>query len=343
MKSIKLTGLNQLKMVDVPDPEIKKPDDVILRVGSVGMCGSDVHYFTSGNIGSQIVSYPFTVGHECSAIVESVGSGVTHVKPGDRVAVEPAISCHACSQCLSGRPHTCENLLFLGCPGQLEGCLSEFIVMPERCCFTIPDSMSLEVAALAEPLTIGYYAVELAKLKPDVSVAVLGAGPIGLSVMLCAQAFGADLKLVTDPLEYRRDVANSLHPKNAISPDELDQNKSCFERQFDVVFECCGKQEALDQAIHLLKPGGTLLLVGIPTENRISFSIDLLRRKEIRIQNVRRQCECLEKTLALIDSGKIDPSFMVTHRFSLDESAAAFDLVSNYRDGVIKAMINIQD
>jgi L-iditol 2-dehydrogenase len=126
-----------MEMRNIPDPEIKNPNDVLIRMKIVGVCGSDVHYYTQGKIGSQVVEYPFTVGHEGAGIVEAVGSAVTKVKPGDRIAVEPAMSCWECDQCKAGRPHTCRKLHFLGCPKQADGCLSEYIVMPEECCLKI--------------------------------------------------------------------------------------------------------------------------------------------------------------------------------------------------------------
>ena len=160
MQAYKLTGLRQLALMEVPTPEPCNPTDVLVKMARVGVCGSDVHYYETGQIGSQVVQYPFTVGHEGAGVVVAVGPAVTRVKAGDRIAVEPAMPCHACDQCRVGRPHTCRQLRFLGCPGQAEGCLSEYLVMPEGSCFPIPDSMTLDEAALSEPLAIGVYAVK---------------------------------------------------------------------------------------------------------------------------------------------------------------------------------------
>ncbi|MDX9724756.1 MAG: alcohol dehydrogenase catalytic domain-containing protein, partial [Bacteroidales bacterium] len=134
MKAMMLTGIRSLEMKKVPDPEIIKPDDVLIRIIVLGICGSDIHYYNRGNIGSQKVIYPFTVGHECAGIVVDTGPAVKRVRNGDVIAVEPAMWCGECDQCLSGRHHTCRSLRFLGCPGQAEGALSEFIVMPETSC-----------------------------------------------------------------------------------------------------------------------------------------------------------------------------------------------------------------
>jgi L-iditol 2-dehydrogenase len=346
MKAMVLTGLRAMEARTVPDPRIAHDTDVLLQVEVVGVCGSDVHYYTTGRIGSQVVQYPYAVGHEFAATVLRVGAKVRRLKPGDRVAVEPAMSCGECDQCRAGRRHTCRKLRFLGCPGQADGCLSEFIVMPEECCFPLPAGMSLEQAALAEPLSIGLYAAKLAALPPAARIGILGCGPIGLSVLLPAVMQGAARIYVTDRIAARLAMAQRAGATWTGNPDQEDIVAAIAEREpllLDVVFECCGKQEALDQAVQLLKPGGTLLLIGIPTVDRISFAIDLLRRKELRLQNVRRQNECVQAAIDLIASKKVNVDALVTHRFPFERSKEAFDLVDEYRDGVVKAMIHMRE
>ncbi|HEN21408.1 MAG TPA: hypothetical protein ENN86_05295, partial [Desulfobacteraceae bacterium] len=153
MKSWKLTGLNKMQLQDVPDPALPGPGQLLLRIEVVGVCGSDIHYYKTGRIGEQVVSYPFTVGHECAATVIEAGENTPGFMSGDRVTVDPAMPCYECDQCKAGREHTCRNLEFLGCPGQAEGCLSEMIIMPARSCYNIPDDMSFAEAAFAEPLS----------------------------------------------------------------------------------------------------------------------------------------------------------------------------------------------
>ena len=179
MKAMLLTGVDQMEMRDVGAPVIKNDTDVLIRMATVGVCGSDVHYYVSGKIGSQVVGYPFTVGHEGAGVVESVGSSVENVRPGDRIAIDPAISCWECDQCKAGRHHTCRKLKFLGCPGQVEGCLCEYIVMPDKCCFKIKDSMTFEQATICEPLAIGVYSVKQSIPMQGAKVGILGAGRIG--------------------------------------------------------------------------------------------------------------------------------------------------------------------
>jgi len=275
-------------------------------------------------------------------VVERVGAAVTRVKPGDRVAVEPAMACGQCDQCRNGRPHTCRRLKFLGCPGQAEGCLAEFLVMPQACCFPIAAGMTFEQAALSEPLAIGFYAVRCALPMKGARVAILGAGPIGLSVLVCARAMGAHAIYVSDKIAARLAVAKAAGATWVGNPDQVDIVKAVSTREpllLDAVFECCGEQSAIDEGIELLKPGGKLMLVGIPEADRVSFVIDRARRKELAIRNVRRQCECLHPTLALMAQGLLKADFMITHRFRFDQAKEAFDLVAAYRDGVVKAMI----
>ena len=337
-----LTGIRRMEMQDVPTPRVAGDRDVLIRMGAVGVCGSDVHYYQRGKIGTQVVTYPFAVGHECAGVVDAVGAGVTSVKPGDRVAVDPAITCGECDQCRVGRPHTCRRLRYLACPDQAHGCLSEFILMPEPNCVPIRDTMTLEQAALSEPLSIGVYAVALAELPRGAKVGILGSGPIGLSVLLPARVEGASAVYMTDKIDARCDVARSAGADWTGNPDTQDvvaQVSALEPAQLDVVFECCGDQAALDQAVDLLKPGGRLMMVGIPPENTISFNINTLRHKEIGIRNVRRQTGCVQRALDLIDTGRVNVDFMVTHRFPFDRVQDAFDLVADYRDGVVKAMI----
>jgi L-iditol 2-dehydrogenase len=350
MKKAVLTGIGKFEIIEFPAPIIKNDNDVLLKVVSVGVCGSDMHYYNEGKIGDQVIKFPFTIGHECSAIVEAIGNNVSKVKKGQLVAIEPALSCHECDQCRAGREHTCLNQKFLGCPGQADGCLAEYIVMPEANCFPVPGNLDSEMAALIEPLTIGNYAAGfLKKYFPaddltELKIAILGAGPIGLSVMLSLKAKGIQQLYITDLLEYRLMAAKNAGASWTGNPHKSDITSELLhitEYGFDLIYECCGEQEALDQAIDILKPGGTLFIAGIPEVDRVSFDISKIRRKEISIQNIRRQNNSVQDTINLSASGKWSPEFMITHRFSLGQTNEAFETAANYKDGVIKAMINI--
>jgi L-iditol 2-dehydrogenase len=345
MKAAVLTGIRQIAIREVPDPQITRETDVLVRVTAVGVCGSDIHYYTDGRIGTQVVEFPFTVGHESAGVVEKVGSRVTRVKPGDRVAVDPSDFCGHCDQCLAGRENTCRHLAFLGCPGQLSGSLSQYIVMHEHCCFPIPDAMSFEEAALSEPLAIGVYAVERTLPASGGAAVILGFGPVGVSVRHALRARGVENISVTDKIPERIGFASRLGAVWAGPPAAPDATPEILSRVplgADVVYECSGDPAALRQGIDLCRPGARLVIVGIPEEDEISLPVHELRRREITLYNIRRQAGCTQKALDLIACKKVDLSGMVTHRFTLEETAAAFDLVAGYRDGVMKAMIEVQ-
>ena len=343
MKAMMLTGIRQMEMKEVPTPAVMNDLDVRIKMKTLGVCGSDIHYYVSGRIGSQVVEYPFTVGHEGAGEVVEIGKRVSRVKPGDRIAIEPAMPCWECDQCRAGRPHTCRQLRFLGCPGQAEGSLSEYIVMPESSCFKIPEHMSYDEAAISEPLAIGLYAVKQSIPMKGAKVGILGFGPIGMSVALPALAMGAKEIYVTDKIDKRLLMAERTGASLTGNPDQEDVVEKISGRVpelLDVVFECCGQQDAMDNAVDLLKPGGKLMIIGIPEFDHWSFPTDKIRRKELCIQNVRRQNEAVQPALDMIASGEISVGSMATHRFPFDRTKEAFDLVAAYGDGVMKAMID---
>jgi L-iditol 2-dehydrogenase len=341
MKAVVLTDIQKMEIRDVPKPVIKKDDEVLLKLEVVGVCGSDVHYYQTGRIGSQVINYPFIVGHECAAAVAEVGKDVKHVKAGDAVAVDPAMVCHECDQCSVGRQNTCRKLRFLGTPPQ-EGCLSEYIVMPADSLYPTHNRVTFEQAAFCEPLSVGLYAVRQANLSPNADIAILGSGPIGLSVLLAARLQKVRSIYVTEKIRERIKAAKHAGAGWVGNPDTDDVVRAISQEEpagIDAFFECAGEQETIDQGLEILKPGGKAVIVGIPRVDRISFIIDKLRRKEITVVNIRRQNKCVQPAIDLIASGRVDVDFMITHRFKVEQAKEAFDLVAQYRDGVIKALI----
>ncbi len=340
-----MTGIKQMEVVESAEPILLNANDVKIKLTTIGVCGSDIHYYSEGKIGTQVVEYPYPVGHECSGEIVGIGEKVKNVKIGDLVVVDPSVHCGECDQCKNGRPHTCRNNKFLGCPGQLDGCLAEYMVMPDFTCFPVTGKLNPVEAALIEPLSIGIYSVRLAKIKSkNTSAAIFGAGPIGLSILFKLRADGIKNIGVIEPLEYRLDKAKEVGALYGINPNKEIVEMAVIEKEeylLDVVFEASGEQEAVNNAILILKPGGRLVLVGIPPEAEYTFNMDLMRRKEITVINVRRQNHCVEEAIDLVVSGKIDIEKMVTHNFNLEETALAFQLVEGYKDGAIKAMINL--
>lgn len=343
MKAMKLTGIRKMEMKEVPEPSITGPYDVKIRMVAVGVCGSDIHYYSHGRIGSQVVEYPFAVGHEGSGIVVETGKKVKSVKKGDRIAIDPAMPCWECDQCRAGRHHTCRTLRFLGCPGQAEGCLAEIIIMPEKSCFPLGNNLNTDHGAISEPLSIGVYSVKKSEDIKGLNIGILGFGPIGMSVMLTARARGVNGIYVSDKIDDRLSIAKTEGATltcNVEEEDVVSKFGQAVKPGLDVVFECCGQQEAVEQAIDMLKPGGKLTIVGIPEFDNWSVNSEKTRRKEIMIQFIRRQVDCVQLSLDLMNEGKIDIKNMITHRFPFSMAKEAFDLVADYRDGVMKAMID---
>jgi len=343
MKAVVIAGVGRVEIREVPRPEIQAPDEVLLRTAVAGICGSDLHYFIADRVGGEAVPYPVIGGHEVSALVEAVGPSVRRFRPGDRVAVEPSISCGTCDQCRAGRPHTCRSIEFLGHPGDKDGGMAEFFVLPERNLFPIPEGMTMTEAMLAEPLSIALHALQLGGANPGPTVAVLGTGPIGLSVVFGLQAAGVRDVYATDKSEARAAAALRAGATWSGNPDRQDVVREILARRplgMDDVFEAGGDPAAVEQAIALVKPGGRITLIGIPLEERIAYPTAVARRKEIVFYNVRRQNRCLERALLLIETRHIDVSWLVTHVFKLDEADKAFALAAERRDGVLKAAVD---
>ena len=338
------TGIRELEICERSMPILERPGDVLLQIETVGVCGSDIHYYTEGRIGGQVIEHPATLGHECAGTVVEVGPAVAELKAGQRVAIDPAISCGRCDQCEQGRSHTCRNLKFLGCPGQAPGAAAEYITIDAGSCYPIPDSMTMVQAALVEPLSVAIHAQNIAGMQPGGAVGILGSGPIGLSVLLAVGALCPGRTYVTDLLDNRLELAKRCGADWIGVPTDENVVESILKEEpdgLDCVFECAGRQETLDQAVELLRPGGTLVLVGIPETGRVSFRMDSLRRKELRLQNVRRQNDCTKAAIELVASGTVGVDSLATHHFGLDEAKAAFDLVADYADGVVKAIIHV--
>jgi L-iditol 2-dehydrogenase len=342
MKAVVQTGVRSVEYRDWPEPVLERGDDVLLRTAVAGLCGSDLHYFVTDNVGGDRVVYPAVAGHECSAVVEAIGRSVTRVKPGDRVAVEPAISCGTCDQCRAGRFNTCRTVGFLGHPGEKDGCFGELFVMPERNCLPLPAGITMVEAMLAEPLSIALHALNLAGPRGLGTIAVLGTGPIGLCLVMLASAPGTAEIYATDRSDARAAAALRAGAVWCSNPEREDVAREMLARRplgFDTVFEISGDPAAADQAVQLVKPGGMIVQVGIPLQERIGLTYRTLRRKEIVIQHVRRQNRCLEAALDLIAGHRLEVAWLATHAYPPDRAQEAFVTAADRRDGVLKASL----
>ncbi len=352
MKAAFLTGIRQIEIKDIKKP-VPRKGEVLVKMVSVGICGSDVHYYRTGRIGSQVVKYPFIVGHECSGIVEEITDTVTNVSVGNRVAIEPAVSCGVCEFCISGRPNICPKVKFLGTPATsgapaIEGTLREYITIHAGNALPIPESMSFEEATLTEVMAIALHSVDLAKINPGETVAVFGSGSIGLGILITAKLSGASTIFATDLLQSRLDMAKKLGADCVISPRHKNPLEIIKEmtggRGVDVTFEAAGEQETINHSLDAVRIGGRVVIVGIPEVDKISYSPEI-RRKELVIHHVRRSNKAnrdLERVISLMGKGILKVNPLVTHKFPLNKIKDALDMVDGYKDGIIKAMINMQ-
>jgi len=344
MKAVYLTAKKKISIEDIPEPEIKKDTDVLVRVRSVGICGSDIHYYSEGRIGDQVVKDKIILGHEAAGEVVDAGSRVTKVKKGDKIAIEPGISCGKCEQCVRGKPNLCPYVEFFGTP-PVDGAFREFIVMPQTHLVQLPGGLGYEEGVLSEPLAIGLYGVKLGGLSVGDDVAITGAGPIGLSVLFSAKTAGAKKIFISDFYESRLSMAEKLGADRVVLASREDiadvVKKETGGRGVDIGFEAAGKQETFKQSTEVAKIGGRSVIYGIPSEDRIEFNASVIRRKELQIINVRRSAHTTELALELISKSELPFSRLVTHTFRLEDVEEALKLAAEYRDGVIKAVVKM--
>jgi len=341
MKALVLHTIRDLRVDDVPQPK-PGPGQVLVRMRAVGLCGSDVHYYTHGRIGDQVLRKPMIVGHEGAGEVAALGSGVKDLKVGQRVAIEPSNPCGRCEFCMTGRPNLCPDVKFFSTP-PYDGLMCEFAAVERRQCLPIPDALSWEEAAMLEPLQVGVHAVNLAGLRPDETVAVVGVGSIGLGCMETARVGGAGRILATDKLDYRLKLARRLGADETINVDKNDPAEEGLRltggRGADLVFECTNRASGAPQAWSLAGIGGRVIMVGIPEEDEITLAAHPPRRKELRIQYVRRSRHAARQAIDLVAAGRLDVASWVTHRVPLAKAVKAFERVEHYADGVLKAVI----
>ncbi len=324
MKSLRLHSPGDLRLHEEPVP-VPGEGEALLKVTAVGICGSDLHWLNEAGIGDDRLVKPLVLGHEFTALTEE----------GARVAVDPAIPCGVCEYCKRGDPNLCESIVFAG-HGNQDGALRQQMAWPKRCLVPIPDQISNEEGALLEPLGVAIHAVDLAHLRLGMSVGVFGCGPIGLLILQLAKLAGADRVLATDVLPHRLEIARSFgaDETHLVAPTSLDKDVARLEKQgLDVVFEAAGENAAVEMAVAAARPGGEVILVGIPVEDRTSFTASVARRKGLTLKLVRRMKLTYPRAIQLVVSGKVDVHSLVTHTFTLEHAAEAFAVAAR-RDGL---------
>jgi len=348
MRVSRLHGIRDLRLEELPAPT-PGPGEVLLRVAAVGVCGSDVHYFLEGRIGDAVVSEPLILGHEFSAQVAELGpqahSGrVDGLEIGQLVAVEPGISCGMCESCRHGHPNLCPDVRYCGTP-PIDGVFAEYAVMPAENCYPLPQGFGPAEGALLEPLGIAIHSVDLAHLKAGQTVAVLGAGPIGLLIAAVARAAGAGEVFVTEPLAYRRQFALDYAADAALDPGDTDVTAEILRltggRGVDVAFEAAGAADTTQQAVDVTCTGGKVILVGIPADDRMTIKASTARHKGLVFKPVFRMKHTYPRAIRLVQTGMVDVKPLATHLFPLERIGEAFELVTGYEDGVLRAVIQV--
>jgi L-iditol 2-dehydrogenase len=320
--------VGSIELVDVDYP-LPGPREAIVRVEAVGVCGSDATYYNVGYIGDWVVDGPIILGHEAAGQVAAIGSDVTQVKVGDRVAIEPGQPCRDCRDCMAGRYHLCPDLRFLATP-PYDGALVQFMAMDERNLFPIPDTMTFEQAALCEPLSVGIWACHRAGLEAGDDVLVSGAGPVGILAAQVARALGARSVTITDISEFRLDVARKLG-------FTVERSEAPTDTNFDVLLECSGAPGVLASGLWRLRTNGRVAMVGMPKAS-VELPLSKLNVRELTISLVNRYSHTWPTAIELVASGRVDVDSIITHSFALADSEEAITLASTTPDS-LKAVI----
>jgi L-iditol 2-dehydrogenase len=318
------------------------PGEVQVQVGAVGVCGSDLHSYTEGAVGDSPCQYPMVLGHEPSGTVVKTGAGVTGWSPGGRAALEPAVYCYHCEFCRSGRHNICANIRFLSTPG-IPGFFRERVNLPATNLVAIPTSLSLEVATLVEPLAIALHSLKFVEIQPGDTVAVFGAGPIGLVTIAALKVAGAGRIFAVEPVEHRRELARRMGADEALDPNEIDAARQIQHdtgaRGVDCAIDCAAKEHTTNQAIRAARNGGRVVLTGIHSGAFVPFEVSPMRRKELAIFNVRRSNHDSDRALEMLVHRMEWFAPLVTHKRPLRDIAEAFRLTERYADGVGKMVV----
>lgn len=316
----------------VPLPELQ-PDQVLVRIAAVGVCGSDVHYYHEGRIGDFVVESPLILGHEASGTITQVGSNVSTARIGERVSIEPQRACRVCEQCKHGRYNLCPFIEFYATP-PIDGAFAEFQVIQADYAFPIPDSMSFEAAALCEPLSVGIWSNQKAATGPGSRILIAGAGPIGIIVAQVARAFGASEIVMTDLAAERREVALRFGATRVINPAAEDV--ASLGLDVDAFIDASGAAPAVRAGIMAVKPAGRVVLVGMGGDD-VPLPVSRIQNREIVLTGVFRYANTWPLAIELASSGRVDLDSLVTGRFGLDDVEQALEAARN--PSTLKALV----
>lgn len=342
MKAAVLHKARDLRLEEVPTPAYG-PDDVLVRVKSVGICGSDVHYWRTGAIGDFVVEAPMILGHEVAGVVAEVGENATSLQVGDRVALEPGVPCRRCEFCKTGRYNLCPEMRFFATP-PIDGALSEYAVSPADFAHKIPDTLSLDAAALIEPLSVGIHACRRGNLMAGQSVFIAGAGPIGLTSLAAAKASGATEIFISDVRPHRLEIAKKMGATHTFDAKEDAEGvimAATRGRGVDLALECAGAEAAFVSCLKSAKRGGAVVVVGLG--DKVTYQVPMveLAVKELDVKGIFRYVYTYPAAINLLASGAVDVEAMITHHFPLDEMLNAFEHAEKGTDGAVKVMLEL--
>lgn len=327
------------QQVPVPTPG---PDEVLVQVTTNGLCGSDIHFYKEGRLGPFIVSRPYIPGHEACGVVIKESSRPGGPRKGTRVAIEPGIPCRRCALCKSGRYNLCRDVIFMSAP-PINGTFAEFAAVAADFAHPLPDTVDDESGAFVEPLSVGVQACTRAGLKAAASVAVIGAGPIGLVTMLVARAFGAASVFLVDRLAGRLALGATLGAEAAIDASAMDPAARIAEltdgRGVDFVFDASGSSAACASAPELAARGGSVTIIGWPEKSTFPYPVESIIEKELDVHGTNRYCNAFPRAIALLASGRLDVHSLVSHRFELEKVTEAYAFAADHPAETIKVMV----
>ena len=342
MKAVQWVAPRQMRLITMDKPS-PRPQEALVRLESVGVCGSDIHYYTEGRIGNQVLTGPTILGHEYAGIVESVGTEADPALVGARVAVEPGIPCMQCEWCRTGHYNVCRKMYFPGGPG-CDGAFRDYIAVDARFCFPVPGNVTAAAAAMLEPLSVAIHTVELAQLKPGETAAVIGLGSIGLLTAQVLKLSGAYPIYGADLLPYRAAAASRYGVDSPIDASREDAVETILKatggRGVDVAIDCSNRSETLAQVCRVARPAGRCVLTGISGADCDPLPVSDARRKELTLRWCRRFHHNYPTAIALLAAGRVDVLSLITHTFPLEKTAEAFELVAANADNVLKASID---
>ncbi len=346
MKGAFMRGLDNMIIKDMPKPTAGK-GKVVVSLEYVGICGSDVHYYHSGRVGAYEVdlSQDYMLGHEAAGTVVEVGEGVTNVKVGDKVCLEPGVVDGTCEFCKEGKYNLCPDVQFLATP-PVPGCNEEFIEFPADYCFKLPENVTTKEGALIEPLSVGFHAANQANVGVGESVVILGAGTIGMTTLLSCKAHGAGKIIVADLIPAKLELAKKMGADVVINSGEQDVfeevKKATDGAGAEKVFETAGSEVTIKQTPFLVKRGGTICLVGLSVKPEISYNFAQIMDKEVTITSVFRYRNIYPKAIAAVAKGAIDVKPLVTHEYDFADINEAYQEALTNKTDALKVMLKVK-